>query len=190
MSNLTLRDMSQVALFAALTAVGAFIKVPVPFVPFTLQYLFVAMAGILLGSRLGLASQILYIAIGLLGVPVFAEGGGPAYVLKPTFGYLIGFALGAYVIGLLTERLLEAHKGRLFLSVLAGLAIIYGMGALYLYGIMNYVTNSPISVVNTVLYGILLPLPGDIFLSGVAAFLGLKVWLHRRASAGAQEASQ
>ncbi|MZP28332.1 biotin transporter BioY [Heliobacterium undosum] len=181
----TPREMAQVALFAALTAAGAFIKVPVPFVPFTLQYLFVAMAGIALGSRLGLASQLVYIGIGLIGLPVFAEGGGPGYVLKPTFGYLIGFALGAWLIGRLTERLEKASILPLFGATMAGLAVIYGIGALYLYGIMNMVLAKSITLWNTLLYGILLPLPGDILLSGAAAYIGVKLWSLRGVSGNA-----
>nr|WP_236995029.1 biotin transporter BioY [Heliomicrobium modesticaldum] len=175
----TPREMAQVALFAALTAAGAFIKVPVPFVPFTLQYLFVAMAGIVLGSRMGLASQLVYIGIGLIGLPVFAEGGGPGYVLKPTFGYLIGFALGAWLIGRLTERQEKASILPFFGAAMAGLAVIYGIGALYLYGIMNLVLAKSITLWNTLLYGILLPLPGDILLSGAAAYIGVKLWVLR-----------
>ena len=80
------------SLFVSLIAVGAFIKIPLPVVPFTLQFLFTMMAGLLLEGKLGAASVGIYILIGLFGLPVFAEGGGPAYILKPGFGYIIGFA--------------------------------------------------------------------------------------------------
>lgn len=63
-----------IAMFAALTAIGAFIKVPLPVVPFTLQIVFVLLAGSLLGSRNGLLSQSVYIGIGLVGLPVFTQG--------------------------------------------------------------------------------------------------------------------
>lgn len=80
-----IRDLILVAMFAALTAIGAFIKIPIPYVPFTLQFLFCAFAGMILGARLGALSQIIYVAIGLAGIPVFTEGGGIGYVFKPTF---------------------------------------------------------------------------------------------------------
>ena len=83
-----------VALFAALIAVGAFIRVPVPLVPFTMQTFFVVLAGMLLGKKLGGASALVYLAVGLIGIPVFTQGGGIGYVLKPSFGYLIGFVVG------------------------------------------------------------------------------------------------
>ena len=74
--NLKARTISYVALFTALTAIGAFIKIPIPYIPFTLQILAVYLAGALLGPRLGMLSQLCYVLIGLIGVPVFAEGGG------------------------------------------------------------------------------------------------------------------
>lgn len=78
------------ALFTALISIGAFIKIPIPVVPFTLQFLFTMLAGLLLGGRLGTLSVLVYILLGLVGLPVFTEGGGLAYLLKPTFGYIIG----------------------------------------------------------------------------------------------------
>lgn len=72
------RKIILVSLFAALTAVGAFIKIPLPHIPITLQTLVVMMSGNLLGHKLGALSQLLYLAVGLLGAPIFAYGGGPA----------------------------------------------------------------------------------------------------------------
>ncbi|MCB5624660.1 biotin transporter BioY, partial [Bifidobacterium animalis] len=64
---------------------------------FTLQFFFVLLAGILLGPKLGALAVLLYVVIGLLGLPIFAAGGGLAYIVRPSFGYLIGFIAGAYV---------------------------------------------------------------------------------------------
>ena len=88
-----------ICLFTALIAAGAFIRIPIPVVPFTLQFLFTTLAGLLLGGKNGAISVGVYIFLGLLGLPVFASGGGFAYVLTPTFGYLIGFGAGAYLTG-------------------------------------------------------------------------------------------
>ena len=76
MRNQKTRELVLCALFTALTAVGAFIKVPVPVVPFTLQFLFTMLAGLLLGGRLGAISVGAYAVLGLLGLPIFTEGGG------------------------------------------------------------------------------------------------------------------
>ena len=89
------------SLFTALIAVGAFIKVPVPVVPFTLQFLFTTLAGLLLGSKKGAISVVAYMILGLAGLPIFSEGGGFWYVIKPSFGYIIGFCIGTYVTGLI-----------------------------------------------------------------------------------------
>lgn len=93
------RSMILCALFAALIAAGAFLRIPIPVVPFTLQYLFTMLAGLLLGPRLGATAVGVYIVLGLAGLPVFTQGGGPGYIFQPTFGYIIGFALGAYLTG-------------------------------------------------------------------------------------------
>ena len=92
-----------VAMFAALSAIGAFIRVPMPMVPFTLQLFFTTMAGLLLGGELGALSVGVYVLIGLLGLPVFTGGGGFSYVLQPSFGYLLGMIPGAFVTGKLTQ---------------------------------------------------------------------------------------
>jgi biotin transport system substrate-specific component len=78
----SLRNQILCAIFTALIAIGAFIRIPVPVVPFTLQFLFTTLAGVLLGARLGALSVIIYIVLGLMGVPVFAEGGGPGLYLQ------------------------------------------------------------------------------------------------------------
>ena len=105
------KSMIYCGLFTALIAAGAFIKIPVPVVPFTLQYLFTMLAGLFLGSRRGMISVVAYMLLGLAGLPIFSEGGGIWYIFKPSFGYIIGFCLGAYVTGLIAERLKQDHIG-------------------------------------------------------------------------------
>ena len=171
----SVRSLIYVSLFACLIAIGAFIRVPVPVVPFTLQFLFTLLAGLLLGGKLGALSVALYIGLGLIGLPVFVEGGGIWYVLKPTFGYLIGFALGSLAAGKLVEK-----PGRQSLAWLVGanflnLLIVYFMGLVYLYLIMNYVLGTPIGVWPVFLYGFIMAVPGDIALCLVAALLARRL---------------
>ena len=92
------------ALFTGLIIVGAFIKIPIPNVPLTLQVMFTNLAGLVLGSRLGALSVLTYVLLGLAGIPVFTSGGGIGYVLMPTFGYLIGFIIGTFAAGRIVER--------------------------------------------------------------------------------------
>ena len=129
--KITTKDMIMCALFTALIAVGAFIKVPVPVVPFTLQFLFTMLAGLIMGGRLGAISVGLYAVLGLVGLPIFAEGGGIWYVLKPSFGYIIGFALGSLVTGLMVEKQKNLTMGRLLAANFTGLAIVYACGMIY-----------------------------------------------------------
>ena len=125
---LSARELSLVALFAAFTGIGGFIRVPIPFVPLTLQTLMVMFSGVILGGRLAALSQLVYILVGLMGIPIFAHGGGPGYVLQPTFGYLLGFVCGAYVIGRLTDKRDHLTRSSLFLALAGGTIAIYIQG--------------------------------------------------------------
>lgn len=169
------RNLILVAMFAALTAIGAFIKVPIPYVPFTLQYLFCALAGIILGSRLGALSQIVYVAIGLSGVPVFTEGGGISYIFKPTFGYLIGFIVAAYVIGKIRENTKELTFLKTVFTLLFGLFFIYLFGVVYLYISYNLYLGKNISFYFAFFYGFVVCIAGDLVLTVFAAYISIKL---------------
>lgn len=129
------RDLALAGLFAALTAVGAKLMIPLGPVPFTLQPLVVYLCGVLLRPRLALMAQVVYLGVGLLGLPVFAYGGGPGYVLNPTFGFLVGFVLGAWAISLVVHG--HGGKacgwGRLLAGLTLGMAVVYACGVAGLY---------------------------------------------------------
>ena len=163
------------SLVTALIVVGAFIKIPVPVVPFTLQFLFTTLAGLLLGSKRGMISVVVYMILGLIGLPVFSEGGGIWYILKPSFGYIIGLCIGTFVIGLIAERMKEKTIPRYLLANFTGLMIVYVVGMVYYYIICNYVINTPIAFGPLFLYCFLLAVPGDICLCIFAAVLVKKV---------------
>lgn len=105
--NRTARRVLAVALFAIATAVGARISVPVPFspVPMTLQTLVVLLSGAMLGPRLGASAQLAYLGAGIIGLPAFTAGAGPAYLLGATGGYLMAFPVTAFLAGLAVDRL-------------------------------------------------------------------------------------
>lgn len=169
------RDLILCALFAALIAVGAFIKIPIPVVPFTLQFLFTMLAGLLLGGKLGAVSVGLYIAMGLMGLPVFAAGGGLSYVLNPSFGYILGFAAASYVTGRLANRTPNPGCGRLLAANFIGLGIVYLFGMAYYYLMSNFYLGKPIGLWPLFLYCFLLAVPGDILLCVLAAVLGKRL---------------
>jgi len=164
-------DIVMVSLFAALTAVGAFIKIPIPNVPLTLQTLMVMFAGLILGSRMGALSQLLYLTIGLLGLPIFAQGGGPGYILQPSFGFLAGFIAGAYIIGKIVEREERLSFPRTLTALLLGQAVIYLFGIAYLHFNLNFILHKPVSLPTTLKIGLIIFIPGDILKTLVAALV-------------------
>lgn len=162
-------------LFTALIAVGAFIKIPIPVVPFTLQYLFTMMAGLLLGPKLGAMAVTFYMLLGLIGLPIFAEGGGLWYIFKPSFGYIIGFIVGTFVTGYIAEHMKKKNVGNYLVANFAGLFFVYAIGMIYYYIICNFVINTPIAVWPLFLYCFILAVPGDIALSILAAVLAKRI---------------
>ena len=128
------------ALFAALTAVGAMIRIPLPPSYFTLQFLCTAMAGVLLGPVYGPVSQLVYLLLGLFGLPVFASGGGFSYLLQPTFGFLLGSVAAAWLIGRLTRKGLTSR--RIVLACFSGLTLLYTIGIAYLLIIYKWYLHS------------------------------------------------
>ena len=141
------------------TAMGAYVAIPLPFtpVPLTLQTFFVLLSGAMLGARLGVLSQLLYVVLGTAGLPMFSRGGmGPAFLLGPTGGYLIGFAAAALLVGWITSRR-GGRTGWLkgTAAMLLGTAVIYLFGATYL----AFVCHT--GVAGALLMGVVPFLPGD-----------------------------
>ena len=126
-----------VATFVILTAVSAKVKIPLPFtpVPITLQVFFVLLSGSVLGSNLGTLSQGTYVFLGLIGLPVWAgEEVGWRYFFGPTGGYLVGFIVAAYVVGMFTSKK-DSKCGNIlfpFIGYVAGVILIYALGCLWL----------------------------------------------------------
>ena len=142
--------------FAIATAVSAKVQVILPGtpVPFTFQPLVVLLAGALLGSRLGAASQVLYLAAGAIGIPAFAFGGGAAYLLGPTGGYLLAYPLAAAMVGWLaapaflrTVGAMLAGLGIIYAGGVSWLAALYGGGAVLAMGLLPFVLADLVKVV-------------------------------------------
>ncbi len=169
------RQMVMCGLFVALIALGAFIKIPLPLVPVTLQVLFTMMAGLLLGPRLGALSVIGYLVLGLAGLPIFTMGGGPSYVLQPTFGYLIGFALGAFVTGKIAYGVERPGFKRLLVANLLGLALVYVCGMVYYFLMSMFYLGNPIGLWPLLVSFCFISAPGDILLCILAAMLAKRM---------------
>ena len=163
------------AMFAALTAVGAFIKIPIPHLPITLQTFFVMMSGLLLGGTLGAASVAAYVAIGLIGIPVFTEGGGIGYVYKPSFGYLAAFILGAFIAGKIANAVSDPSFVRILAACLVSTAVVYIIGMGYFFLAMNTWVGKGITVSKLFALCFVPVFGGDILKCLLAAFLGKRL---------------
>lgn len=161
------------ALFTALMAVGAYIKIMIPLgifeVTISLQLFFALISGCVLGRKWGALSIICYVFLGLIGLPIFAHGGGIYYIMKPTFGFIIGFAAAAFTAGAVYESLNASGKQgvhgqqnentgnikksyrkrqlkRLCISCIAGEAAYYICGLIYYYVIFNFVLTNGMTI--------------------------------------------
>jgi biotin transport system substrate-specific component len=157
------------SLMAALTAVGAYIHIPIGPVPIVLSTLFVLLSGLLLGSRWGLASMALYLLVGAIGMPVFYGGkGGLAHFLGPTGGYLFGYVLASWLTGLIAER----SGGILIIEILS---VLIGSLAIYSLGLPWLKMVSQMSWTKTFLVGMVPFLIGDGVKASVALILARAV---------------
>lgn len=172
--QLSVHEMTYTGFFAVLIAVGAFIKITIPIQPFpmhfTLQFFFVLLSGFLLGGRLGGLSVCTYLLIGLAGVPIFAEGGGLAYLVRPTFGFLIGFAAAAWVTGTLSRRIPGNSMKGLVFAAFWGMMAMYVCGAVYFYVVSNYVIHMTVGWRVVLVNCFLLTVGGDFVLCVLASW--------------------
>lgn len=162
------RKLAYVALFAALIAILTLVPaVTLPIgVPITAQSLGIMLAGAVLGSRLGFLAVALYVALGLLGLPIFSGGkGGFAVLAGPTAGFILGFPVAAFVTGLVVEHL----RAPLGVATFAG-AILGAIGVLYALGIAGLVVNAGMTA-GAATVAMLPFVPGDLVKAVLAAIL-------------------
>lgn len=169
-------ELAKCAIFVVLMIVSAFIRIPFPLVPLTFQTVVAVLAGLLLGPVYGTAAVGVYIFMGLLGLPVFTNGGGFAYVVQPTFGYILGFAAAAFVAGALCGRGKAAQitlRGALLASV-AGFLVNYIVGVPYFLLIWHFYMHNGGVWQAAVTYN-LIYMPKDLALCLLAGFLAWRV---------------
>jgi biotin transport system substrate-specific component len=172
MKKINIHQMTLVSLFAALTAVGAFISIPLYPVPITLQNLFTLLAGMTLGSVLGGSSQIIYVLLGLIGLPVFAGfKAGIGVLFGPTGGFLFGFIISSYIIGKIIE--LKKEKDIFYYFLAGGLGIVI----IYIIGIAQLSLVTGMGIKKTLMVGVFPFLPGDILKIIAASFIASKLKL-------------
>lgn len=171
--HLRLRRMMLCALFTALTAVCSQIALPTPWgVPVNLALFAVYLAGVQLGPVWGAASQLVYLGLAAIGVPVLAElSGGPAALFGRTGGYVIGYVAAALVVGALAGR--RARFGWLCLTMALACAACYALGTVW------FMVVSGTGLWQSLTLCVLPFLPGDAVKIALAAWTGVR--LHRAA---------
>ena len=167
------KDLAYIALFAAITAVlGLVPAVQVGPVPITAQTLGVMLAGSILGARRGFLSQLLFLVLVAIGLPVLPGGGGGlAVVAGATAGYLISWPIAAFVIGLLTERFWARYNlaWGVLANVVGGIVVVYAIGV----PVLKAVAGLPWS--DAIWFGAAVFIPGDLIKAVVAAVIAVQV---------------
>ncbi len=176
-----IRDAVAVVGFALLTAAAAQISIPLGFtpVPLTGQTFAVLLAGGVLGANRGATSQLLYVAMGAVGLPFFADGAsglrvGGAFI--PTIGYLIGFIVAAYVVGLMAERRQDRNILSSIPALFAGTFIIYAIGAPVLAWRLGIPLAADLEEASALKFGIAPFLIGDAIKAVIAGGLLPATW--------------
>ena len=163
------RGMALAALFAVLTAVASWLKIPTGLMAITMLYLGTALSGAVLGPKWGAVSQLVYVLLGLVGLPFFTKGGGFWYVLEPSFGFVLGLIPAAAVVGALRG---DGQKPlRLLAASAAGLGVLYLVGLPYMYLILNVYLGQGMPVRTLVWAGMVVYLPGDALKLVITALL-------------------
>ena len=173
--KLKTRDITLSGLFAALTAIMSQLSftLPVTPVPVTLQVQAVALAGALGGKTAAMFSQIIYIAMGMIGLPVFAGfKTGVGSILGPNGGYIASFPIAALIISIIVEKFKMKNFLPIWTAMLAGLLTIYAIGAAWLS------INQNINYWKALVIGAGVFLPLDILKTGAAAFISSKIRSH------------
>lgn len=135
MSKLRIKDLTMMAIIEAILIVCSKITFQIGTIPLTLQTFGVFISSLILGVKKSAIVFILYILLGILGLPVFSNGGGWHYIYEPSFGFIIGFFFSSLIIGLASKS--NKFYLKYILSTI-GLLIIYTFGAVYMYIIINY----------------------------------------------------
>lgn len=175
--NLTLS-----AFFVAIMAVsGTILKIPLPppLPSLSMQFFFSTLSGIILGSKLGAISMLVYLLLGLAGAPIFTAGGGIGYIFYPSFGYILGFIGSAFISGFFHELIERKYNiisiKWLIIGNFLSLIFVYFCGVFYIYLIKNLYTESNISIINAMQIGMLSFMPTDSLWCVFSALIGNKI---------------
>ena len=153
---MTTKRIIRISFFTLLAIIGGVIKIPVGTVAFTLQTVFVVLAGFVLGARDGMFALLAYMIIGLIGIPVFTQGGGFSYIFMPSFGYIIGFVIGAFTAGFVMSRFSTVNTLKIWVAGIIALLPVYIIGMAYQVMILVFVIGLTVSAALITLISILI----------------------------------
>ncbi len=177
------RKLAMTAVMAALMCLAGMLVhwVSPALVPFSILPVLVLISGIILGAEYAAMAMVVYLVLGLFGLPVFSSApfSGFGYILKPTFGFLLGYVVAAYVVGKVYR---EGSLWRAIAGVFAGLVTLYVVGLSYLYIILSWVLHRPTSVAGVIMIGLVPFILGDLIKAGIAVWVGQEVVRRRQAS--------
>lgn len=169
------KDLTLCALFTVLFIIASKLIIPVGILPITLQTLVVFLAGTLLQPKQILYSYALYFMMGLLGLPVFANGGGLSYILQPSFGFLLSFPIAACMISIIKKKLHLHNIIQLFPLCMCALFLIYVIGCAYMYMILNYYMGADKDFLSVIAIGAAPFLISDSISAALGCFCALRL---------------
>lgn len=172
-----LQDAGLVLAGVGIVSLLAQVTIPLPLVPITGQTLGVILVGAALGSRRGAAALLTYLLVGLAGAPVFAEfAGGPASILSPSFGFLLGFVPAAFVAGWFAERAWDRKPLLALAGFIAASVVPFLFGVPYLAMILNAVMGAELGLSGILAAGVWPFLAGGLIKAALAAVLIPAAW--------------
>lgn len=155
--------LSASSLFTALITIGAYIQIPASPLPITMQTIFVILSGIILDGRYGALSSLIYMLMGILGIPVFSGGGGIGYILRPSFGFIIGFIPASFIAGSIADFAgRRVSTPRIIAAFIAGEAVIYLIGITYGIIILCLTSEEFAAISSYIATGVIPTLPGEL----------------------------
>lgn len=164
------------ALFCTLICISSFIRIPMPnMMPVTLQTFFVLLTGLVLPLKASALAITTYIALGLIGLPIFSGGGGLGYVILPNFGFIIGFLIATVIISVVTETHKYSKLWQYIVISLLGITIIYIIGVFYFAFITNVHNNNDYSTILFIQTVFLPFLPKEIICTILASLSAYKI---------------
>lgn len=183
--KLSTQELVLAAMFTALMCIVTMlvrIFQPIVVLPFSLQPFIMLLAACILSPRAASLSMLAYLGLGLIGMPVFSVPpyGGPAYILLPSFGFILGFPLAAWVQSKLIRK---TNLLNFIIAGIVGVLIYYAIGLPYMYVILNFYLGQAINVMSLIKIGFLPFITFDLIKIAIASFLAvqliMKLDLHR-----------